>query len=1599
MFRADAMLHRDDTERRAMNETPGRGDSSVYTAWFRNSAKIHKPVRKKTRRYAPHASGIGRSAQLAKPESPILSRIGYHPVDRGTILRQDVTIGQGARPGGVAIVGKWSAEGGPPRYGGASPRVFEREGARRGDKVSARPMSAAAASAGAASSKGDGEVSGDQTRGAGGGCPPTQSDGAAEKDAASVKPVVEDGRTTGASAVPKWQAFAKGGNSREISEENPLEKRRDEAVVRKLDPSRNSIQITTSVEGGIAAVQMREAYESKTRSESNRPSGQEASREVGTTRKDKGGLTEDGNCLQRDRQVQMSESISHAKEECRLPAERRDAPLRESILHVNGFRPDDTGKMQSENTNSARGAEEGAKSMAGEKEPKRSAGELEITERLCPPQSHLASSLGSPKRLRHDGKNVSGKTNREPVMNAPRFSEHGTPSVKLERKETQQNELKTENACKSTVKSVSTEGVGKRAKASEDPGGEMISEKSRIVERNPSQASEGPGKVWYKASSTVSEALPSDLDDPISSQKKRSEEVSKIVSRVRCLKDARTDEDELSKASSLKNSAEAKDSGSEAKEVSAQRDEALGAYVSGSLLPSFAAMNAKSSPPALPVVELRTALSSRVLHASSSLCKNSPRSRLSLRSSLPTPAIQDTKSNEVPTTPLTPRSGIVASIEPVQNSAPTSTPVASSPVPVPAPAISFLRSSPRTRSRSGTGDGIFTLQSPRFVPVSPLNKTNVTWNNSEQNSTSQKSNELVGKIHAIDERIRMVEKKLASENAFKSTYHQRTLSKEAGRRGLGGLQSAQAREKFALARSIAEREEESGYSIVQVSDDPLHASLRLVLARNQAVSAGSNAVFRPLCHDVETGLSPSSNVMAHVELPSEEIREKVTAEIARRKAIAMKRKKDLSCEYNALRESWRRKLKSAWDKKSKEKREAIRERDRFLVLCTKGQSALLSSRTSSGRMSMKIFPSLNSNGHINGNAEIDALLKEIEDEGGTPGLKETWSKTLAMVPAQNPSAVPCDCTSVLVEDPLFDFQSSRAVNPWSFEERLIFLDKFAMYPKNFRKIASFLEHKCTQDCSYFYYLNKLDLGLKQLAKEASTLKRKGVLKSHIVALAKKRLNFEPADSISSQTSTFLSSPQVSTGGLSHERHMQTEFSQLLSIQKGSAIASEKWRFSSCDETVKKRIISDCVCLDLSDIDREAFAQAVARHGADIREVSKALAIPGKTSSHYREMYRKYKRRIRSDEQDNEFFRKHGQLSRSPTPSLKQSPRLSPKSSPDTFSTPLGSRTSPLAEPEPMMLDEGTDVELASKDLRNAESPGASSPAIRLKLMNPSSGIETDSKAVQGSAASGLKLNPKAATWTPEECEKFRQLFKKYKQDWKKIAQHLAPKTCLQVKGYWRKMCHEFGSGTGDNGKISKGERKKIKRSHNGVNGSSGKQREERRSSLERSPRAEYNFKEVEKSSSCGIEGTHCDIKESLEQKRKGSAPRSNCENKLSDEVGEKVRANESKTEVENDTKIREEGCTAKSEDGRAPHNWKPPSIRSVPALMLRSVLVKESAMVGKGCAGGEGSDGLTMANEDERSKCDKLRRAAESYGVLGLIDEKVKGVSTEKEKR
>ena len=71
----------------------------------------------------------------------------------------------------------------------------------------------------------------------------------------------------------------------------------------------------------------------------------------------------------------------------------------------------------------------------------------------------------------------------------------------------------------------------------------------------------------------------------------------------------------------------------------------------------------------------------------------------------------------------------------------------------------------------------------------------------------------------------------------------------------------------------------------------------------------------------------------------------------------------------------------------------------------------------------------------------------------------------------------------LIEDMEAVYKSRQLLNVWTASEKEIFKKKYLQHPKNFFKIASYLDRKSVSDCVQYYYLSKKKENYKQLLLE------------------------------------------------------------------------------------------------------------------------------------------------------------------------------------------------------------------------------------------------------------------------------------------------------------------------------------------------------------------------------------------------------------------------------------------------------------------------------------------------------------------------------------
>ena len=113
---------------------------------------------------------------------------------------------------------------------------------------------------------------------------------------------------------------------------------------------------------------------------------------------------------------------------------------------------------------------------------------------------------------------------------------------------------------------------------------------------------------------------------------------------------------------------------------------------------------------------------------------------------------------------------------------------------------------------------------------------------------------------------------------------------------------------------------------------------------------------------------------------------------------------------------------------------------------------------------------------VRSDEEMLQKIKELEEE---EMRREQFRKTLADIPpmifdrSERRSKTLLANRNGLVRNVMEDEKQNRLRNPWSDIEKLIFLEKFLQYPKEFWKIAKFLRNKSTNDVVAFITIRNM----------------------------------------------------------------------------------------------------------------------------------------------------------------------------------------------------------------------------------------------------------------------------------------------------------------------------------------------------------------------------------------------------------------------------------------------------------------------------------------------------------------------------------------------
>ncbi|XP_062230672.1 uncharacterized protein LOC133928379 isoform X2 [Phragmites australis] len=96
----------------------------------------------------------------------------------------------------------------------------------------------------------------------------------------------------------------------------------------------------------------------------------------------------------------------------------------------------------------------------------------------------------------------------------------------------------------------------------------------------------------------------------------------------------------------------------------------------------------------------------------------------------------------------------------------------------------------------------------------------------------------------------------------------------------------------------------------------------------------------------------------------------------------------------------------------------------------------------------------------------------------------------------------------LVEDPVSVEKERIMINPWTQEEKEIFMEMLAKFGKDFSKISSFLTHKTTADCVEFYYKHHKSDSFREVKKLLDLRQQQQPTSNYLGAKSGKKWNPE-----------------------------------------------------------------------------------------------------------------------------------------------------------------------------------------------------------------------------------------------------------------------------------------------------------------------------------------------------------------------------------------------------------------------------------------------------------------------------------------------------------
>ncbi|KAF5180389.1 Nuclear receptor corepressor [Thalictrum thalictroides] len=249
----------------------------------------------------------------------------------------------------------------------------------------------------------------------------------------------------------------------------------------------------------------------------------------------------------------------------------------------------------------------------------------------------------------------------------------------------------------------------------------------------------------------------------------------------------------------------------------------------------------------------------------------------------------------------------------------------------------------------------------------------------------------------------------------------------------------------------------------------------LILDSNRESARQACEVFNKLLPDNHS----ETDIWGSCSFSSQKSNSLVKQKLASRKCFRRFKERVLTLKYRALQHLWKEDMRLLSIRKYKVKsQKRIESNSRAPhIVYQKHRSSVRSRFTSAG--SLTLVPT----------SEIRDFTSKLLSDSKVMLYRDNL-KMPALVDEQEKRMLQFVSSNGLVEDPCATEKERAMINPWTPEEKAVFLEKLGTIGKDFRKIASYLDHKTTADCVEFYYKNHKSESFEKIKKK-SELKTQG----------------------------------------------------------------------------------------------------------------------------------------------------------------------------------------------------------------------------------------------------------------------------------------------------------------------------------------------------------------------------------------------------------------------------------------------------------------------------------------------------------------------------